>query len=173
MKIQTRKFETTRIYIFPHLSHLIWVQGGIAGWNERQEGEGKEGKVVLLRTLPDPHRWVCASTAAGEGHDAEDGDEVVQLLLVRDHLVLAGNPPTLNLYIESSWSKERLWWCDTFKAANLFNFSPSRSLCDAHRLCSIKIFNWNIFSLLKIILTLKIHRKRPWIILRKIRFQKI
>ena len=59
-------------------------------------------KIVLLQTLPDPHRWVCASTAAGEGHDAEDGDEVVQLLLVRDHLVLAGNPPTLNLYIESS-----------------------------------------------------------------------
>ena len=102
MKIQTRKLGTTRIHTFSTSSHLIWVQGGIAGWNEREEGECEEGKIVLLQTLPDPHRWVCASTAAGEGDDAEDGDEVVQLLLVRDHLVLAGNPPTLNLYIESS-----------------------------------------------------------------------
>ena len=57
-----------------------------------EEGDGKDGKLVLIKILG--HLMPPGTASQGPDDDAEDGREVPQRLV---HLALTGRTPTLHL----------------------------------------------------------------------------
>ena len=105
--------------------HLSWV-GAKASGDKGEEGEGKEG-LLLWTLLPDHLVW----GGAGQGHDAEDGQDGQAGPTWQDHLMLLAGPLSHSqpLYREQlAGLREVKLWHLLNVAANLLNFSPSLSL---------------------------------------------